>query len=106
MGHSSSIAYGIALQKPNQKVWCIDGDGAAIMHMGAMATIGNSNIENLIHIAVNNEAHESVGGFKTAAVKTDYALIAKACGYSGRCGAHGTAGGGDAAVSQQATYLT
>lgn len=81
MGHASSIALGIALHKPQSKIICIDGDGALLMHMGAMATIGNSNIENLIHIAVNNEAHESVGGFKTAAVKTDYALIAKACGY-------------------------
>lgn len=81
MGHASSIALGIALHKPESQVICVDGDGALLMHMGAMATIGNSNIKNLIHIAINNEAHESVGGFKTSATKTDYVQVAKACGY-------------------------
>lgn len=81
MGHASSIALGIALHKPQSQIICVDGDGALLMHMGAMATIGNSNIKNLIHIAINNEAHESVGGFKTAATNTDYVQAAKACGY-------------------------
>lgn len=81
MGHSSSIALGIALNKPNTKVWCIDGDGAAIMHMGAMAVIGSEKPANLIHIVINNSAHESVGGMPTVAGKISLTGIAKACGY-------------------------
>ncbi len=81
MGHSSSIALGIALQKRPAKVWCIDGDGAILMHMGAMAVIGKAAPDNLVHIAVNNEAHETVGGLPTAAGTTDLCLVAKACGY-------------------------
>ena len=82
MGHSSSIALGIAQNKPNTKVWCIDGDGAAIMHMGAMAIIGADGPTNLIHIVINNSAHESVGGMPTVAGKIHLTDIAKACGYS------------------------
>lgn len=67
MGHSSSIALGIAVNKPDRKVWCIDGDGAVLMHMGAMAVIAQAGPENLIHIAINNGAHESVGGMPTEA---------------------------------------
>lgn len=81
MGHSSSIAMGIALNKPNQQVWCIDGDGAAIMHMGAMAVIGSNKPKNLIHVVINNEAHESVGGMPTVAGKINLVKIAQGCGY-------------------------
>lgn len=81
MGHSSSIALGVALNKPQAKIWCIDGDGAALMHMGAMAVIGKSAPANMVHIVVNNEAHETVGGMPTAAGKIDLAAIARACGY-------------------------
>lgn len=81
MGHSSSIALGIAQQKPNKRVWCIDGDGAAIMHMGAMGVIGQAKPSNLVHIVINNEAHESVGGFPTAGQSMNFAEVAKACGY-------------------------
>jgi len=81
MGHSSSIALGIAIQKPNQRVWCLDGDGAALMHMGAMAIIGANKPANLVHIVLNNEAHESVGGMPTAAGSLDLPAIARACGY-------------------------
>ncbi len=81
MGHSSSIALGIALSKPNKRIWCIDGDGAALMHMGAMAVIGANNPKNLIHIVINNEAHESVGGVPTVAGQVNFVDIAKACGY-------------------------
>jgi len=83
MGHSSSIALGLALQRPDARVWCIDGDGAALMHMGAMAVIGSVAPKNLIHIVINNGAHESVGGMPTAAGKIDLVGIAKACGYPG-----------------------
>ena len=81
MGHSSSIALGIALQKPEKQIWCIDGDGAALMHMGAMAVIGSTHPQNFIHVIIDNNAHESVGGMPTAAKNIDFAQIAKGCGY-------------------------
>jgi phosphonopyruvate decarboxylase len=81
MGHSSSIALGIALQKPRQKIWCIDGDGAALMHMGAMAVIGANHPENLVHVVINNGAHETVGGMPTVAGRVQLVKIAQACGY-------------------------
>ena len=81
MGHSSSIALGIAINKPDQKIWCIDGDGAMLMHMGAMAVIGNICPDNLVHIIINNGAHETVGGMPTATASTDVVAAAKACGY-------------------------
>lgn len=81
MGHSSSIALGIAIQKPEQRVWCIDGDGAVLMHMGTMAVIGSIKPDNLIHVVINNGSHESVGGQPTVARSIDLASVAKACGY-------------------------
>ena len=81
MGYSSSIALGVALNKPNQKIWCIDGDGAALMHMGAMAVIGANKPKNLVHIVINNAAHETVGGMPTVAGSIDLVKIAEACGY-------------------------
>ena len=81
MGHSSSIALGIALQKPGKRIWCIDGDGAALMHMGAMAVIGNAAPKNLVHVVINNESHESVGGAPTVAGTVDFPKVALACGY-------------------------
>lgn len=81
MGHSSSIALGIAINKPETKIWCIDGDGAALMHMGAMAVIGAHSPDNMIHIIINNGAHETVGGMPTVAEHIDLAGVAKACGY-------------------------
>ena len=81
MGHSSSIALGVALNQPYRRVWCIDGDGAVLMHMGAMAVIGAYKPENLIHVVINNEAHETVGGMPTVAGHTDLVAVAKACGY-------------------------
>ena len=81
MGHSSSIALGIAINKPNTKIWCIDGDGAVLMHMGAMAVMGANKPENLVHVVINNSAHETVGGMPTVAGNIDITGIAKACGY-------------------------
>lgn len=81
MGHSSSIALGIALNKPNTKIWCIDGDGAVLMHMGAMAVLGTNAPKNMVHIIINNGAHETVGGMPTVAGKIDLVAIAKGCGY-------------------------
>lgn len=81
MGHCSSVALGIALNMPERKVWCIDGDGALLMHMGALAVIGSRRPKNLVHIVIDNESHESVGGMPTAAATMDIPQIAKACGY-------------------------
>lgn len=81
MGHASSIALGIAVQKPDKKIWIIDGDGAVLMHMGAMAVIGANAPKNIVHIVINNGAHETVGGMPTVASKIDLAAIAKGCGY-------------------------
>ena len=81
MGHSSSIALGVALQKPNKKIWVIDGDGAMLMHMGSMAVMGAQKPSNITHIVINNGAHETVGGQPTVANNIDVVEIAKACGY-------------------------
>lgn len=81
MGHSSSVALGVALNKPNTAVYCIDGDGAALMHLGALAVIGSRRPRNLIHIVINNAAHETVGGMPTAAATAELTAIAAACGY-------------------------
>ena len=81
MGHSSSIALEIALQKPEQKLWCIDGDGAVLMHMGSMALVGAMKPENLVHVVINNGAHETVGGMPTVASQIDLTAIARGCGY-------------------------
>ena len=81
MGHSSSIALGIAVQKPEKKIWCVDGDGAVLMHMGAMAVLGACRPDNLVHVVINNGAHETVGGMPTAAGSADLVAAAKACGY-------------------------
>lgn len=81
MGHSSSIALGVALNKPKTKVWCVDGDGAVLMHMGSMAVIGNNKPKNLVHIVINNGAHETVGGMPTVLSTANLCQIAEACGY-------------------------
>ena len=81
MGHASSIALGVAINKPETKIWCIDGDGAVLMHMGAMAVIGANKPKNLVHIVINNGAHETVGGMPTVASGVDLPAVAAACGY-------------------------
>tara|TARA_R110002096_G_scaffold410190_1_gene609750 strand:- start:1234 stop:2358 length:1125 start_codon:yes stop_codon:yes gene_type:complete len=82
MGHASQIALGIAAQKPDRNVICIDGDGASIMHMGSMAIIGQSLQKNYKHIVINNGAHDSVGGQETVGFNINLCAIAKGCGYS------------------------
>ena len=81
MGHSSSIALGIALEKPNRRVFCFDGDGAFIMHTGALGIVASMNPRNYFHILFNNDAHESVGGQPTIGYELDAVTIAKASGY-------------------------
>lgn len=80
MGHASSIALGVAMHT-NQPVYCFDGDGAALMHLGAMAVIGQSGVTNLKHILFNNGCHESVGGQPTVGMEVDLGQIALASGY-------------------------
>ncbi len=81
MGHASQIALGIALEKTDRTVWCFDGDGACIMHMGGMAIVASKAPKNLIHIVFNNGAHDSVGGQPTVGLDIDISTIAKAVGY-------------------------
>ncbi len=81
MGHSSSIALGIAIEKPESKIWCIDGDGALLMHMGSAAVIASVKPNNFIHILINNGAHETVGGMPTVANNINLPKLAEACGY-------------------------
>ena len=81
MGHASSIALGLAISQPNRRVICLDGDGSVLMHMGSLAIVGQSHQENLIHVMLNNGAHDSVGGQPTSAFAIDIASVARACGY-------------------------
>ena len=81
MGHSSSIALGIALEKPQRRVFCFDGDGALIMHTGALGIVASMKPRNFYHILFNNNAHESVGGQPTIGYEIDAVGIAKASGY-------------------------
>lgn len=82
MGHASMIAMGIALNLPDRKVWCIDGDGAALMHLGSMVVMAKTGLKNIIHVVFNNGAHESVGGIPVAYGKTDFRALAEDAGYS------------------------
>ena len=89
MGHALSIAQGIALAQPTRRVWCIDGDGALLMHMGSLVSTAGLGTQNLVHVLLNNSCHESVGGQRTAASKNrdgstgpSFVQIALAAGYS------------------------
>ena len=81
MGHSAMIALGVALQKKDRRVWCLDGDGAVLMHMGALSLVGSCQPKNLIHVVLNNCAHETVGGVPTAIASTNLCAVARAAGY-------------------------
>lgn len=81
MGHCSQIALGIALERPDRRVFCLDGDGAAMMHMGGLATIGLVGPRNYHHILLDNGAHDSVGGQSTGALGLDWPAVAGAVGY-------------------------
>jgi phosphonopyruvate decarboxylase len=81
MGHCSQIAMGLAQHQPARQVFCLDGDGAVLMHMGSLAIIGTQGPQNFKHIVINNGAHNSVGGQPTAALDIDLCAIARGCGY-------------------------
>ncbi|MBX9667411.1 MAG: hypothetical protein K2X93_07315, partial [Candidatus Obscuribacterales bacterium] len=81
MGHSNQIALAIARTRRDRTVYCIEGDGAVIMHMGSLAICGTSRCENFRHIVLNNAAHDSVGGQPTVGFDVDFTAIALACNY-------------------------
>ena len=81
MGHASSIAMGIALKDRSRQVWCLDGDGALLMHMGTMACITAHAPSNFNHVIFNNRVHDSVGGQPTPTAQIDIPAIALASGY-------------------------
>lgn len=82
MGHASSIALGIALEKPRRRVFCFDGDGAVLMHQGALTVNATKELSNFKHIVFNNEAHDSVGSQPTAMYKEKLTEVAVDCGYA------------------------
>ena len=82
MGHASSVALGIAMEKKDRAVVCLDGDSAAIMHMGAMTMVSKVSAPNFMHIVLNNGAHESVGGQPSAGHLVDFTKVAEAGGYT------------------------
>lgn len=82
MGHTASIALGVAIGNPDKQVVCVDGDGSVLMHLGALPIIGSVKPDKLFHILLNNAAHESVGGQPTVAGQVDFEKLAKAAGYT------------------------
>ena len=88
MGHASQIALGISLCKPERRVFCFDGDGASLMHLGSLAITGANAASNFYHIVFNNSAHDSVGGQPTVGSAVDFPAIAKACGYQTALSVH------------------
>jgi phosphonopyruvate decarboxylase len=81
MGHACSIALGIALREPDREVWCFDGDGALLMHMGSLAVIADHAPPGYFHVVFNNGVHDSVGGQPTSIDRVDVAAAARAVGY-------------------------
>ncbi|RKX35601.1 MAG: phosphonopyruvate decarboxylase [Verrucomicrobia bacterium] len=82
MGHASSIAFGVASRQPDRPVYCFDGDGAMLMHLGSLAVLGQAAPANFKHIVLNNGSHDSVGGQPTVGLAVRFGDIARACGYS------------------------
>lgn len=81
MGHASSIALGVALERPDREVWCLDGDGAVLMHLGSLAVVADQAPPNFHHVVFNNGVHDSVGGQPTAMRSVDLPAAARAFGY-------------------------
>jgi phosphonopyruvate decarboxylase len=81
MGHAASIGLGVALAQPDKKVVILDGDGAVLMHMGILSTIGHYKPKNICHIVLDNESYETTGDQDTTSPSTDLETVAKACGY-------------------------
>ncbi len=81
MGHANMIAYQLAKRQKGRRVICLDGDGALLMHMGNMAFVGANPEDNFVHICLNNQAHESVGGMPTGAPDISFWALAEKLGY-------------------------
>ncbi|HEY8075550.1 MAG TPA: thiamine pyrophosphate-dependent enzyme, partial [Labilithrix sp.] len=81
MGCASSLALGLAWAKPDRRVIVLDGDGAALMRLGAFATLAYERLPNLVHVLLDNEAHESTGAQSTVSHSMDLAAVAHGCGY-------------------------
>ena len=81
MGHASQIALGIAISNPKKQVFCLDGDGSVIMHMGSLGIIGSKQMKNFKHIILNNESHDSVGGQPTVGNIINFVSLAKSVKY-------------------------
>jgi phosphonopyruvate decarboxylase len=81
MGHTASIALGMAIGQPNRRVVCLDGDGSLLMHMGSMPVIAEFKPRQFFHVLLNNGSHESVGGQATSASIVNFAQLANAVGY-------------------------
>ncbi len=81
MGHASSVMLGMALARPDRRFVCLDGDAAALMHMGSLAVSGALALPNYMHIVLNNGAHESVGGQPSVGHTIDFTGIAESCGF-------------------------
>ena len=82
MGHASQIALGVHLARPDLPVVAVEGDGAALMHLGALAIVGRRADGHFFHVVLNNAAHDSVGGQPTVADSVDLPAVARACGYA------------------------
>ncbi len=82
MGCASSVGLGVSLASPGVRVVVVDGDGAALMRMGAIATLGRYGRDNLVHIVLDNGMHESTGGQPTLSGSVSFAVVAAACGYA------------------------
>lgn len=81
MGCISSMALGLAMANPSKKSVAIDGDGAALMRMGNLGTNGYYHPDNLLHILLDNNTHDSTGGQATISQNIDFAMVAHATGY-------------------------
>lgn len=81
MGHASMIALGMAESLPDRRIWCLDGDGAVLMHLGALPVIGKRSPARLIHVVINNRAHETVGGMPVCSGRLNLEKEAEAAGY-------------------------
>ncbi len=81
MGCALSLGLGIAIERPAQRVVVVDGDGALLMRLGALSTLGIERPDNLVHVLLDNGIHESTGGQRTASSSVDFGAVAEACGY-------------------------
>jgi phosphonopyruvate decarboxylase len=86
MGSASAFGLGLALQRPERRVFVVDGDGAALMRLGNLASVGAHAPRNFCHLLLDNEAHESTGGQATVSAGVSFGAIAQACGYRAAVG--------------------